>query len=180
MFNKGSESDYSGSESMSRPASQPSASRGSGMPSIISADLRVVGDLHCAGDIQIEGTVEGDIKSQTVTVGEGAQVSGSIYGQTVRVSGNVKGQIEAKSVTLAKTAEVTGDLVHETLSIEAGAHLEGMCRRLQADSKKPAGETKISDLKAGHPASSSTAASLASGSAKAGSGDNGSHKPAAR
>ena len=179
MFNKGSESDYSGSESMSSPAYQPSASRGSGMPSIISADLRVVGDLHCAGDIQIEGTVEGDIKSQTVTVGEGAQVSGSIYGQTVRVSGNVKGQIEAKSVTLAKTAEVTGDLVHETLSIEAGAHLEGMCRRIQSDSKKSAGDSKISDLKTSHSAASSTAASLGSGGSKAGSGDNGAQKPAA-
>jgi cytoskeletal protein CcmA (bactofilin family) len=179
MFNKGSESDYSSSESLSTPASppSPSAGRGSGMPSIISADLKVVGDLHCAGDIQIEGTVDGDIKSQTVTVGEGANVSGSIYGQTVRVSGNVKGQIEAKSVTLAKTAQVTGDVVHETLSIEAGAHLEGMCRRLQPDSKKPAGDSKVSDLKTSHQGATSTG--LASGSGKPGSGDNGAQKPAA-
>lgn len=177
MFNKGTESDYSSSDSLSSPATQPSASKGSGMPSIISTDLKVIGDLHCAGDIQIEGTVEGDIKSQTVTVGEGAHVSGSIYGQTVRVSGNVEGQIEAKSVTLAKTAQVTGDVVHETLSIEAGAHLEGMCRRLQADSKKSTGDSKVADLKTSAPASSAPSASLASGSGK--SGDNGAQKPAA-
>ncbi len=179
MFNKGSESDFSGSESMSSPSSQPSASKGSGMPSIISADLKVIGDLHCAGDIQIEGTVEGDIKSQTVTVGEGALVSGSVYGQTVRVSGNVKGQIEAQSVTLAKTAKVTGDVVHETLSIEAGAQLEGMCRRLQPDSKKSAGDSKVSDLKASPQGTSKATASIAAGSVKAGSGDNGAEKPAA-
>lgn len=179
MFNKGNESDYSSSDSFSSLASQPTANKGSGMPSIISTDLKVVGDLHCAGDIQIEGTVEGDIKSQTVTVGEGAQVSGSIYGQTVRVSGNVKGQIEAKSVTLAKSAQVTGDVVHETLSIEAGAHLEGMCRRLQSDAKKAAGESKVSDLKTPHQGPTATGASLASGSGKSGSGDNGAEKPAA-
>jgi len=179
MFNKGSESDYSGSESMSGPSSQPSASKGSGMPSIISTDLKVVGDLHCAGDIQIEGTVEGDINSQTVTVGEGAQVSGSVYGQTVRVSGNVKGQIEAQSVTLAKTAEVSGDVVHETLSIEAGAQLEGMCRRLQPGGKKSAGDSKVSDLKASPPAAPKAAASIAAGSAKAGAGENGAEKPTA-
>jgi cytoskeletal protein CcmA (bactofilin family) len=179
MFNKGSESDYSPSDSFSSPGSQPAAAKGSGMPSIISPDLKVVGDLHCAGDIQIEGTVEGDIRSQTVTVGEGAHVSGSIYGQTVRVSGNVEGQIEAKSVTLAKSAEVAGDVVHETLSIEAGAHLEGMCRRLQPDSKKAAGDSKVSNLKSSQESSSAAGASLAAGSGKAGAGDNGAEKPAA-
>jgi cytoskeletal protein CcmA (bactofilin family) len=178
MFNKGSESDYSGSESISGATPQPSASKGSGMPSIISADLKVIGDLHCAGDIQIEGTVEGDIKSQTVTVGEGAHVTGSVYGQTVRVSGNVNGQIEAQAVTLAKTAEVSGDVVHETLSIEAGAQLEGMCKRLQAGSKASIGDTKASEAKAPASESSKAPASIAA-SAKAGAGDNGAEKPAA-
>jgi len=177
MFNKGTESDYSSSDSLSGPASQPSASKSPGMPSIISTDLKVIGDLHCAGDIQIEGTVEGDIKSQTVTVGEGAQVTGSIYGQTVRVSGNVDGQIEAKSVTLAKSAQVTGDVVHETLSIEAGAQLEGMCRRLQSDSKKSAGDSKVADLKTPNQGPGAASATLASSSGK--SGDNGAQKPAA-
>ncbi len=179
MFNKGSESDYSGSESLSGPSSQPSASKGSGMPSSISADLKVIGDLHCAGDIQIEGTVEGDIKSQTVTVGEGAHVSGSVYGQTVRVSGNVKGQIEAQSVTLAKTAQVSGDVIHETLSIEAGAQLEGMCRRLQPGGKKSAGDSKGSDLKASPQETPKATATIAAGSAKAGAGENGAEKPTA-
>jgi len=173
MFSKGSESELSGSESVSGLSTQPSAAKAAGMPSIISVDLKVIGDLHCAGDIQIEGTVEGDIKSQTVTVGEGAHVSGSIYGDTVRVSGNVTGQIEAKSVTLAKTAEVTGDVVHETLSIEAGAHLEGMCKRIQSG-KKSAGDSKVADLK-GSRQDSAAAASLASSK----SGDNGAEKPAA-
>ena len=117
-----------------------------GMPSIISADLKVVGDLQCVGDIQIEGRVEGDIKSETVTVGEGAEVSGSIYANTVRVSGSVKGQIEANAVVLAKSAKVSGDVIHETLSIEAGAQLEGNCRRIQS-AKAAVGETKVSELK---------------------------------
>lgn len=177
MFNKGSESELSGSESMSGLSTQPSAGKASGMPSIISVDLKVIGDLHCAGDIQIEGTVEGDIKSQTVTVGEGAQVSGSIYGDTVRVSGNVTGQIEAKSVTLAKTAEVTGDVVHETLSIEAGAHLEGMCKRILPGGKKSAGDTKAADLKGSRQDTTAAPASLAS--SKTSAGDNGAEKPAA-
>ncbi len=144
MFNKGNETQGTPSAEPTAPAREPAKSPG--MPSIISADLRVVGDLHCAGDIQVEGKVEGDIKSKSVTVGEGAQVKGCIQAEAVRVSGAVKGQIEATSVTLAKTAKVKGDLLHKTLSIEAGAQLEGNCRRLEED-KKAAGEAKATDLK---------------------------------
>ncbi len=143
MFNKTS-------EIQTTPTSQPQPARepvkSSGMPSIISADLKVIGNLQCAGDIQIEGTVEGDIHSQSVTVGEGAQVSGSIHGETVRVSGAVRGEIEANSVTLAKSAKVTGDVIHQTLTIEAGAFLEGNCRRLPSD-KRAGAEANVTNLK---------------------------------
>ncbi len=108
------------------------AGRNSGEPSVISADLKIVGDLHCAGDVQIKGTVEGDIRSRTVTVGEGAQVTGAIYGQAVHVSGSVSGQIEAPTVTVARSGRIEGDVVHESLGVEAGAHLVGSCLRLDS------------------------------------------------
>ena len=123
------------------------AGRNSGEPSVISADLKIVGDLHCAGDVQIKGTVEGDIRSRTVTIGEGAQVNGSVYGQAVHVSGLVQGQIEAPTVTVARSGKIVGDVVHESLAVEAGAHLEGQCRRL--DSKAPAGQANAPALKLG-------------------------------
>ncbi len=137
------------------------ASRGSGEPSVISADLKVVGDLHCAGDIQIKGTVEGDVKSRSVTVGEGAHVQGSIYGDSVHVSGSVKGYIEAPAVTVAKTAKILGDIVHESLAVEAGAFLEGQCRRL--DAKKADEKSGVSALKTGAPGEAGVAVKRAAG-----------------
>ncbi len=101
------------------------------MPSIISADLKVTGDLLSDGDIQVDGVIEGDIQSRTVTVGEAAHVKGSISADTVRVCGAVTGQVRGTSVTLAKTAKVTGDILHQTLAIEPGAFLEGHCKRLE-------------------------------------------------
>ncbi len=38
------------------------------VPSIISPDLRINGDMVCSGDIQIDGWVEGDIQSRNVVV----------------------------------------------------------------------------------------------------------------
>jgi len=113
-----------------------SAPRNSGETSVISADLKIIGDLVCGGDVQIKGVVEGDVKSRTVTISEGARVSGAITADSVHIAGAIKGQVEAPTVTVAKTAKVDGDITHQTLSIEAGAQMEGNCRRLGA--KKPA------------------------------------------
>jgi len=95
------------------------------VPSIISADLKVVGDLSSAGEIQVDGEVTGDIRSKVLLVGEGASIKGEIRAETVRVHGHVNGQIRATFVNLAKTAHVVGDILHENLSIQEGAFLEG-------------------------------------------------------
>jgi cytoskeletal protein CcmA (bactofilin family) len=102
------------------------------VPSIISADLRINGDLVCSGDVQVDGWVEGDIQSRNIVIGEGATVHGALQAETVRICGLVKGQVKADSVVLEKTAKVTGDILHKTLAIEQGAFLEGMCKRLES------------------------------------------------
>ena len=142
MFSQGSKTPDSPEQPSERSYSP---GRPSGEASVIGTDLRVVGDLHCEGDIQIKGRVEGDVKSRSVTVGEGAHVEGAIMGDSVHISGSIKGQVQAPSVTVAKTAKVIGDIVHQTLSVEAGAHLDGNCRRLEA--KKAAEQPSVSALK---------------------------------
>ena len=104
----------------------------SSVPSIISADLRITGDLVCSGDVQVDGWVEGDIQSRNIVVGEAATVHGALQAETIRICGLVKGQVKADSVVLEKTAKVTGDVLHKSLAIEQGASLEGMCKRLEA------------------------------------------------
>ena len=113
----------------------------SSAPSIISANLKIVGDLHSDGELHVDGVVEGDIRSKALLVGESAKVTGAIVADDVRVLGSVTGQIRARSVHLAKSAQVRGDVVHEELAIERGAFIEGHCSRI--DSKKEAGEAKI-------------------------------------
>jgi cytoskeletal protein CcmA (bactofilin family) len=108
---------------------------GAAVPSLISADLKVVGNLESDGDLQVDGQVKGDIKSRGITVGEGATIKGSITADTLRISGAVDGTVSGTSVTISKTGKVKGDIVHQTLSIEAGATIEGQVRRL--DSERP-------------------------------------------
>lgn len=126
----------------------PGGRKNGGMPSIISADLKVIGDLHSDGDLQIDGTIEGDVESRSLTIGTNATIKGSVSADVARICGTVEGEVKATSVTVAETARVVGDVVHEKLSVETGAYLEGACRHISA---KPAGKAngaKLSVLKA--------------------------------
>jgi cytoskeletal protein CcmA (bactofilin family) len=105
------------------------------VPSIISADMKIVGSIDSSGDIQIDGVIEGDVTSRTVTVSDTATVRGSIAAETLRVAGTVKGGLTAKSVTLTRTARVEGDIIHQALAIESGANFEGQCRRLDGNGR---------------------------------------------
>jgi cytoskeletal protein CcmA (bactofilin family) len=111
--------------SKNKKAQQASSAQPRSVPSIISADLKIVGDLSSTGEIQIDGEVTGDIRSKVLLVGETASVRGEIRAETVRVHGHVNGQIKATYVNLAKSAHVVGDILHENLSIQEGAFLEG-------------------------------------------------------
>ena len=106
----------------------------SGVPSIISPDLEIVGNLKSNGEIQIDGMVKGDIDGYLLTVGEQGKVDGSTVGETVRIFGTVSGRVQAKTVLLAKSAKVKADITHETLAIEAGAYFEGKVHRLKCAS----------------------------------------------
>ena len=113
-------------------AASPSPSRPA-IPSIISADMTIIGTLHCTGDLQIEGKIEGEIRSKSIVVGEAASVKGPVHADNARISGSIDGEIEANAVTLARTAKVKGDISQANLSIEAGAQFEGHCRQLKAE-----------------------------------------------
>ena len=133
MFSKSSKN--SGSNVESRPVVKSTP------PSIISADLRIVGDLSSDGEIQVDGAIDGDIRTRSLLVGETAHIKGEIVAESVHVHGTVNGQIKSKAVNLAKTAHVVGDILHEDLAIETGAFLEGHCKRLP--DKQEAAEGRI-------------------------------------
>ena len=110
------------------PAAPQAAKRGRPAPSIISADMVIQGSINSAGDVQIDGRLEGDIRSAGLVIGDQAEVQGEISAEEVNVRGKVIGRIRARRVLLAATAHVEGDILHEALSVEAGAFFEGNCR----------------------------------------------------
>ncbi|MBT4999994.1 MAG: polymer-forming cytoskeletal protein [Tateyamaria sp.] len=97
--------------------------------SILSADLHVTGNMKTTGDIQVEGTVEGDIRAHLLTIGESATIKGEVVADDVIVNGRIVGRVRGLKVRLTSTARVEGDIIHKTIAIESGAHFEGSVQR---------------------------------------------------
>lgn len=117
---------FSKNDKPDRPAVKP------GAPSILSAGLQVTGKLVTAGELQVDGEVEGDITAGRLTVGEHAKVTGDVRAEQIVVHGEVRGNVRARSVQLTKTARISGDITYEALSVETGACIEGHCKHPDA------------------------------------------------
>lgn len=108
------------------PVTTPKAKPG---VSVLSSDLKIVGNVKTSGDIQVEGVVEGDIRAHMLTVGESATIKGEIVADDIVVNGRVVGRVRGLKVRLTSTARVEGDIIHKTIAIESGAHFEGSVQR---------------------------------------------------
>ena len=97
--------------------------------SVLSNDLHVTGNMKTSGDIQVEGTVEGDIRAHLLTIGESATIKGEVVADDVVVNGRIVGRVRGLKVRLTSTARVEGDIIHKTIAIESGAHFEGSVQR---------------------------------------------------
>ena len=117
----------------SKPAAgmdfKPTAPKAKPPASVLSSDLHVTGNLKTTGDIQVEGTVEGDIRAHLLTVGETATIRGEVTADDVVINGRIIGRVRGLKVRLTSTARVEGDIIHKTIAIESGAHFEGSVQR---------------------------------------------------
>lgn len=107
----------------------PARPANSGAPSVIGADLTIIGNLESRGEVQIDGDLQGDIHAARIVIGERARITGSLIAEEIVVRGSVQGSIRGNAVTFQSTSHVEGDVFHKSLAIEQGAYFEGKSRR---------------------------------------------------
>jgi len=94
-------------------------------PSIISGDMKITGSVVSDGEMQIDGTIDGDVQAASLTIGNSGKIIGEVRAETVIIRGHVKGAVRAKKVELENGADVHGDIVHASLTIHGDAQFEG-------------------------------------------------------
>jgi cytoskeletal protein CcmA (bactofilin family) len=112
-------------------APEPTPSRKAIVASLIAENMTLEGGLSGDGELQIDGTIKGDVKVSKVSIGETGRVEGSVQAESIEIRGKVSGEVTAKQVRLYNTAHVEGDITHEQLAMEVGAFFQGRSIRFQ-------------------------------------------------
>lgn len=112
-----------------RPAPNSVLGKKGMQPSVIAADLNVLGNIISDGVLDVDGKIHGNIRCHTVSLRPNGKVVGDIHAEIVHVYGAIEGVIKAKTVMLYSTARVVGTIMHESLSIEDGAFVDGKFKR---------------------------------------------------
>lgn len=99
-------------------------------PSVISADVNILGNIISDGVLDIDGRVDGNVKCRSATIRRNGRIMGDIVAESVQVFGEVTGTIKAKEVSLFATCRVEGVIMHESLTIEDGAFVDGQFKRM--------------------------------------------------
>jgi cytoskeletal protein CcmA (bactofilin family) len=96
-----------------------------GNRSILSADLKIVGEITSTGMIEVLGEVDGTITAQGLVIGAEGQVKGDVSAEVVEVKGRLDGRVTTNTFTLRAAAQVGADVAYQSLVIESGALIEG-------------------------------------------------------
>jgi cytoskeletal protein CcmA (bactofilin family) len=115
----------------------PRRDGGGGKQSVIGTGLRVVGEIESAGNVRIEGHVQGNVRARTLAVGDGGRVDGNVDAEIAQIDGTVNGKVQAGTVVLGATARLKGDILQRSLAIELGAKFEGRIKSMDAKKKNP-------------------------------------------
>lgn len=113
-------------------APSPAASRSTNL-STLSGGVKYEGNISGGGELQVDGTLKGDIRVVRVMIGETGVVEGAVAADLVEVRGRVAGSIVGKTVKLYQTARVEGDVTQEQLTVEQGAWFQGRCIQAKRD-----------------------------------------------
>ena len=123
---------FSSSSDSSAPTIPRPTGAGSNSRSILSADLKITGDIRSTGAVEILGEVDGTVTVQSLTIGAEGRISGDIAADQVEIRGRFDGNAKTEGFTLRASAQVSADVTYQTLVIESGAEIQGRFRKTKA------------------------------------------------
>ena len=110
---------------------------------VIASGANFKGQIKNASAIEINGTVEADIKAEKLTIGDGGKFVGAADIELVVISGYYDGNMNAGSIWATATAEISGEIQYKTIQLDRGAALN--CRFVHNWKQEKIISEKLSD-----------------------------------
>ena len=107
--------------------------------STISQGMIIKGEVTGNNDIDIYGTIEGNINlvNNAVNIESTSKLKVDIIAKTIRVDGKVKGNISAdEKIIVSKTGSVIGDIHSPKVELQYGSHFDGNISMKKLENKK--------------------------------------------
>ena len=93
-------------------------------PTIIGAGCKLTGDIKTDHTVQIHGEVIGDISAETVVIGRGGRVVGTVQTPVLFLHGTLEGPATVNTANIFSAARMTGVLSYHTINITGNTGLE--------------------------------------------------------
>lgn len=103
---------------------------------VVSAGLRIKGEISGKEDILVDGLVEGPIQlgDGILTVGATGKITADVVAREVIVYGKVEGNVAARDrIEIKKEGSIVGNLKTARIIIEDGANLKGSVEIVNRD-----------------------------------------------
>tara|TARA_Y100000310_G_scaffold335804_1_gene418751 strand:+ start:2412 stop:2855 length:444 start_codon:yes stop_codon:yes gene_type:complete len=113
---------------------------------MIGPSVQVEGDFSAAGDVIVEGTVTGKLKTlKNLRVGDNAKIFASVQAANALISGEIQGNVKiSENLELTNTARVFGDIKAKVVTVAPGATFNGKCQIGESKKTKPEEQGKSS------------------------------------
>ncbi|MEK7167535.1 MAG: polymer-forming cytoskeletal protein [Patescibacteria group bacterium] len=118
---------------------RPETTQTNEIETIIGPSVKVEGDFVTEGNMIVEGTVSGSIRTErNLKVGSKSKIFANVSAENALIAGEVQGNIRVNNkLELLSTAKVFGDVKAEVLIISAGSVFNGKCQMGESKNKSP-------------------------------------------
>lgn len=97
---------------------------------LIAKDTEIFGDVKFSGNLEIEGSVVGNITANpgaeaSVRVLELGHIEGDIHVPKAMINGHIKGNVHAANLELAAKAKIEGNVHYQSIEMVKGSQVNG-------------------------------------------------------
>ena len=96
---------------------------------IIAQGTKITGDISSEGDLRIDGTIDGHVKTTgKMVIGKSGFIKGTLDGTDAYIEGKFSGKLLLSgTLTLKSSAQIQGEVVLGKLEVEPGAVFNVTC-----------------------------------------------------
>ena len=104
---------------------------------MIGEGVTITGTIKADNEVNIQGTIDGDIDCNSVTINQSGNVKGKVQTETMTVEGKVEGEININSILHIKSqGSVSGKVFYGHIQIDEGGKLLGEINFKEQNKKK--------------------------------------------